>query len=498
MPNVRVLFLNPPSISKLDTAGARFQARRKANTLWYPIWLAYGAGVLENECESFLIDCPAEGIELPDLSGILAQIRPQVIAVYTSTPGIQNDISICREMRNLLGDVKIVLLGPHVTVLPEETLLLSEAVWGAARGEFEYTILELARVVRQGGDYKNILGLSWKNGGKIVHNPPRPLLENLNDLPFVTKVYKKHLHISNYYLSFALHPYVSVYASRGCPSRCTFCLWPQTISGHKPRLRTPENVVAEMEYILRQLPTVKEIFFDDDTFTADPDRVHRICELIKERNINISWSANARANVDLPTLQKMKSAGCRLLVVGYESANQEILTAIKKGVTLSQMEVFTENARKAGIMLHGAFIIGLPGETKNTINNTIEFAKRMQLASAQFSIATPLPGTGFYQWCRDNDFLKNEQYNALLDKTGYQNCVVEYPGLSAEEISEAVDRATEMFYFRPSYLLTMLKQAVRDYRELKRILLGGPGFMSYCIQRRWKKYIKATPEDDAT
>jgi len=461
--------------------------------MWYPSWLAYGAGVTKREFDTNLIDCPAKGIRLPDLVKRLAETKPQLIAIYTSTPSLLNDIKVCQEIIRVLPDTRIMLVGPHVTVLPEHALNLSRAIWGVARGEFEYTILELARAIERGHGYGDISGLSWRQDGKIIHNTDRPLLENLDEIPFVSPIYKEYLDLSKYYLSFALKPYVPIYTARGCPARCTFCLWPQTISGHKLRARTPENVVAELEYISRELPEVKEVLFDDDTFTADRERVHQICDLILSKKLGITWSANARANVDFETLKKMKKAGCRLLMIGYESGNDEILRTIKKGVSLSQMKVFSEDAKKAGLMLHGGFILGLPGETKETIKQTVEFAKSLKLDSGQFSVATPLPGTEFYEWCRQQGFIESDMYlnmeslDNLLDKSGYQSCVLKYPDLSAQEIIEAVDHATVAFYWRPRFFLTMLKHTFKGPQEIKRLLLGGPSFVKYCIKRWWQR-----------
>lgn len=493
---LRILFLNPPSVSRFDAAGARFQARRKANTMWYPAWLAYATGLCQQEFRVNLIDCPAEGIRLADLIERLRNEVPQIAVIYTSTPGIMNDIRVCQELRNQFPEIKTILVGPHVTVLAEPTMRLSEAVWGVVRGEFEYTILELARALEKGQGCSDIQGLSWRDDGKIAHNPDRSLLEDLDALPFVAPVYKEFLDIDRYYLSFALHPYVPIYSSRGCPARCTFCLWPQTISGHKLRARTPENVVAELEYIAQEMPRVQEIVFDDDTFTADTKRVQRICDLILEKGLKLTWSANARANVDRETLKKMKKAGCRLLMIGYESGNDEILRLVKKGVSMERMEAFSRDAKSEGIMLHGGFIIGLPGETKETIKNTVAFAERLGLDSGQFSVATPLPGTEFYDWCREQGFLGEDVFlnannlEALLDDSGYQSSILEYPGLSGREIIEAVDRATVSFYWRPRFFLTMLRHSLKGRREIKRLRLGGPSFVKYCIRRWWRRAFR--------
>ena len=195
----------------------------------------------------------------------------------------------------------------------------------------------------------------------------------LDALPFATDVYQKHLKIENYNVPFLLNPYVSFYTTRGCPALCTFCLWPQTLSGHAWRVRSVENVAREFKQAHKMFPQAKEFFFDDDTFNIRKDRVLALCKEFKP--VGFQWSCTARVHSDYETLKAMADAGARLLIVGFESGDPQILKNIKKGATIEMGRTFVQNCKKVGIHVHGDFIIGLPGETKETIEKTIEYAQ---------------------------------------------------------------------------------------------------------------------------
>ena len=205
-------------------------------------------------------------------------------------------------------------------------------------------------------------GIIYKKEGKPVHNKPRALIEDMDSLPWVTPIYKENLNTADYYNGYMLHPYMSFYTGRGCKSHCTFCLWPQTISGHNYRHKSVKNVIDELTYARDNFPEIKEFFFDDDTLT---DNIPYVEELAKEiGTLGITWSCNAKANVPYETLKIMKDNGLRLLLVGYESGNQQILINIKKGIRTDIARQFTKDCHKLGIVIHGTFIVGLPGETK--------------------------------------------------------------------------------------------------------------------------------------
>ena len=224
---------------------------------------------------------------------------------------------------------------------------------------------------------------------------------------------------------------------------------------------------------------MKEIFFDDDTFTADPPRARKLAELFKP--LGICWSTNSRANVDRESLRVMKDGGLRLFVVGYESGNDQILKNIKKGVSTERARRFTKDCHELGILIHGTFIVGLPGETRQTIEESIRFAREMNPDTIQVSLASPYPGTHFYEYVKENDFLVQDVYN---DEAGYQRCTVSYPEVSAEEIFDAVERFYRKYYFRPKYFLKAAKKMVKSRDERKRMMREAGEFLSTMRKRR--------------
>jgi hopanoid biosynthesis associated radical SAM protein HpnJ len=464
---MKILFLNPPSFDRFDSAGARFAATRKTHSLWHPAWLGYATAFVP---KSKLIDCPASNINLRKLLRLIKGY--ELIVIYTSTQSFNNDLAIAEAIKEKQPQVKIIFVGPHVSVLSEETLKASDAIDGVARKEFEETILAIS----QKKPWPKIKGLSYRKDGRIIHNPNRSLLKNLDKIPFVSKIYKRDVPLKSYHLPFTLHPYIAIYAGRGCPNLCTFCLWPQTFTGRIYRKRGITNLIKEIQWIKENLPQIKEIFFDDDTFTINKSWVKKFCNAVKP--LRITWSVNARADLPYSLLRKMKEAGCRVLVVGYESGDEKILKNVKKNVTIPKMKKFTKDAKRAGLMIHGTFVLGLPGEIKKTIEKTYRFACNLDPDTIQVTIATPLPGTEFYHYCQKHKFLKE---NSLVDKTGYQAPTVSYPHLSAETIHQAVEKFHLRFYFRPQYILKTLCTALSSPAEAKRILISTWEYGKYLL-----------------
>ena len=279
----------------------------------------------------------------------------------------------------------------------------------------------------------------------------------MDALPWVTPVYKRDLTIENYFGGYLQHPYISFYTGRGCKSRCTFCLWPQTVGGHRYRVRSVENVVAEMKWAKNAFPQVKEFFFDDDTLT---DNLPRVEALAKELGkLGVTWSCNAKANVPRRTLEVMKDNGLRLLLVGYESGNQQILFNIKKGMRVEFARRFTKDCHELGIVIHGTFILGLPGETRETIQQTLDFAKEINPHTIQVSLAAPYPGTFLYRQAKENGWLYNEEID-LLTQEGTQIAPLNYPHLSHGEIFNSVEDFYKKFYFRPSKIAAIVAEMI--------------------------------------
>jgi hopanoid biosynthesis associated radical SAM protein HpnJ len=465
---LRTLFLNPPSVDGFDGgAGSRYQARREVKSFWYPTWLAQPAALIPN---SKLIDAPADGISFSD---VLATAQGyDLVILHTSTPSLRSDIHFVEALKARKPEVMVGFVGAHVAVLPEETLNACTSLDFVARKEFDFTIKEIA----EGAPFSEISGVSYRDPatGNVVHRPERPLLMNMDELPFVVKVYKRDLRVENYAIGYLKHPYVSLYTGRGCMSHCTFCLWPQTVGGHKYRVRSVENVYEEMKLAKSLFPQVKEYFFDDDTFTDNRPRAVDIAQKLK--TLGLTWSCNAKANVPFETLKAMREGGLRLLLVGFESGNQQILNNIRKGIRLDRAREFVQNCRRLGIKIHGTFILGLPGETRETIRQTMDFAREMDLDTIQVSLATPYPGTELYAQAVANGWLKTD---SLIDNLGFQGAAIQYPDLTTEEIYRAVEDFYKQFYFRPRPILRILGEMARDRDECARRLREGYEFFRF-------------------
>jgi hopanoid biosynthesis associated radical SAM protein HpnJ len=369
------------------------------------------------------------------------------------------------------------MIGAKAAVEAQATLEASMAIDFVARNEFDFTIKEVA----DGRDLARVAGLSWRNGdGVIVHNEDRAVLENMDELPFVSPVYKRDLVIENYFSGYLKHPYLSFYTGRGCKSRCTFCLWPQTIGGHRYRTRSVGHVIDELVWAKRAFPQVKEFFFDDDTLTDDLPRVEELARAIGK--LGIMWSCNAKGNVPRSTLKIMKDNGLRLLVVGYESGNQKILHNIKKGMLVDVARRFAKDCRELGVVTHGTFILGLPGETRETIEETIRFAIEINPHTIQVSLAAPYPGTFLHKQALANGWLGNAA--ELLSERGTQLASLSYPHLHHSEIFRSVDAFYKRFYFRAPKIAALAGEMVRSPDVMKRRLREGIEFFRFLRERR--------------
>src|SRR5579862_5303025 len=423
---MKTLFLQPPSFDGFDGgAGSRYQAKREIRSFWYPTWLAQPAALVPG---SKLIDAPPARLHLSD---VLPQANDFELAVlHTSTPSFAADVKVAEALKEVNPRLQIGFVGAKVAVEPEASLAASRAVDFVAREEFDFTIQEVA----QGRAFADIDGLSFRDGaGALVHNRARAILEDMDRLPFVTEVYKRDLRVENYFSGYLKHPYVSFYTGRGCRSKCTFCLWPQTVGGHRYRTRSPEHVLQEAALIPKYFPQVQELFFDDDTFTDNAARAETIARGLGK--LGITWSCNAKANVSYETLKVLRDNGLRLVVVGYESGNDQILINIKKGVRLDIARRFTRDCRELGITIHGTFILGLPGETRETIQQTIDYAREINPHTIQVSIAAPYPGTYLYEQSRSNGWLLDDEgAESLVDERGVQTSALSYPHLNRTEI----------------------------------------------------------------
>ena len=462
---LKTLFLNPPSFENFDGgAGSRWPATREIESYWYPVWLAYPAGMLEG---ARLLDAPPHHVSGEETIKIAKDY--EFLVLFTSTPGFPGDIRLARAIKGANPKIKIAFVGPHVTVLPEKSLRECPEIDFVCRKEFDYAVTDYAK----GKPLDEIPGVSFLKDGKVVHHPDAPQIQDLDALPHVTDVYKRDLDVTRYNVPFLLHPFVSLYTTRGCPAQCTFCLWPQTLSGHPWRKRSADDVAREMARAKQLWPDVKEFFFDDDTFNIQKARTIELSAKLKP--LGLTWSCTSRVTTDYETLKAMKEAGCRLLIVGYESGDAQILKNIKKGATVERARQFTKDCHKLGLVVHGDFILGLPGETHKTINNTIAFAKELDVETIQVSVAHAYPGTELYDFVTKNGFMVSGA--KMVDDGGHQLVQMQYPGLPADDIMAAVHRFYDEYYFRPKAVYRILKKAVFDSSERKRLYKEAKTFL---------------------
>jgi len=470
---MRTLFLNPPSFEKFDGgASSRWPATREIESYWYPVWLCYPAGML---ADSKVVDAPPHGISIEQTVTMAKDF--ELLVLFTSAPGFQVDIEIAGMMKDSNPKLKVAFVGPPVTIDPEKALR-NKAIDFIVRREFDYQIADYAK----GKPLEELPSVSFRKDGRIVNNPEGGYIEDLDALPWVTKVYKRDLDITRYNVPFLLNPFVSMYTTRGCPAMCTFCLWPHTHSGHRWRQRSVDDVVSEVRYALEAHPNAKEIFFDDDTFNYQKGRTVELCK--KLAPLNFTWSCNSRVTTDYDTLKAMKDAGCRLMIVGYESGEQQILKNIKKGATIDMAIRFTDNAKKVGLTIHGDFIIGLPGETRESIRKTIDFAKRLDTETIQVSVAHPYPGTEFYDYVKENGLIT---IDSLTDDSGHQLPNIIYPGLDRAELMDAVEQFYGEYYFRPKVIWRVVRKAIFNGEERRRLTKEAREYLS--LRSKRKRFI---------
>ena len=444
---MRILLVSPPYL-KDYMRNARCDFVSLSAAQWYPIWLGYAGAWLEKSGhEIMFVDAPSSNLDHDMTRKIVVDWHPDMLVVYTGQKSRANDVEMADRLTEELGCIS-VLVGPYFSADPVETFRGSRAVTYGIESEFEHPLAELAG----GAEPARIKNLLRRDGDQVVRNGARPYLnsDQLDEIPFVTGFFKRHLNLYDYKTISEFHPFVDLMSGRGCHwGQCTFCLWVHTfVTGKTYNLRSAENLVEEFAYVESDLPEVRSIMIQDDMITDD--RAIELCCLKIKRNIKIPWSCYARCNLNKETMQLMKRAGCRNLHVGYESGDPEILKTIRKGVSIKIMEEFTHNAKSAGLRIHADFAIGFPGETSETVARTIRFAKRLNPHTAQFQLANVLEGTPFFDTCRTNGWLN-------------ENGEPDYPDFSNEQMRAAAKKAYRAFYLSPQWALKCLRHPYENF-----------------------------------
>jgi anaerobic magnesium-protoporphyrin IX monomethyl ester cyclase len=468
---MRVVVANPPwpGPGYGARSDVRWPHKRSDKYIEYPIYLSYAAAVIEEAgFEVSFVDAIMDELSIEGFAQVVRDAGPRLVLLETSTPSIGFDLETAAAIKHLLPGALVALLGSHVTYFDRETVAMNPAVDVVVRGEFEYVAADLARALQSGDDLSGVLGLTYRDAdGDVRRNADRPLFEPLDRMPFPARhIVKDDGYRAGIYSGG--HPTAMV-SSRGCPYRCTFCLWPGILYGRKFRARSAENVVNEIEEAVRVYGH-DEIYFDDDTFTIDRLRVMEICRLIRERGLEreVEWIAQCRVDtVDREMLEAMKAANCGYILFGVESGSPQMLKRMKKGITLDKVREAFRLTREVGIKTQAFFLFGIPGETQDTIQETIQFAKELNASSTQFAVAIPHPGTALYEECKANGWLTSENW---VDYTS-EASLIETPWLTAKEVEAARLRAYREYYYRPRFILSEALK-IRRLADVKRLARG--------------------------
>jgi len=473
---MRILFLNP-SYGKGFCKTARWFAKSRAREQRHPDYILTTIALLEREgCVCKFVDGSARDVSFIATRSIFREFNPDAVVINVTTPSIDSDLNyakMCKEESN--GKCLTIAIGPHVTSEPEDGLKRGEPFLDAVvRREYDYTLKEFADT----GKLYDLKGVSYLKDGKVIDNPDRPFIEDLDSLPYPAW---HHINLRDYYAPAKRNPFLTLITGRGCENQCTFCLLPQVMYGRRYRVRSAGNVLDEIEYDIRAFPELKEIMFEDDTFTLKKyhGRLKEICQGILDRKIRISWACNARPDlVDQSILRLMKKAGCRMVCVGFESGDEEILRNIKKGISPDVMREFAKACREASISVHGCFVIGSPGETVHSIKKSAGFAASLPIDTVQFSGLCPYPGTEFYRWCKEGNYITAKNWNEWVDSRGEQKTIVNYPHLSGEAMNKAIDASLYKFYLRPSYILSQIFHP-KSYYDVQARIRGMFNFINH-------------------
>jgi len=477
---MKIIYINPPYGDNF-VRSARWAAKSRGRVQRHPEQALIQIAVLEaagHQCK--FIDGAALNLTKDNISAQIKDFQPELVIIHTTTPSIYSDIDYAKSAKQIV-DCKAVLVGAHASAEPDDCFRIAEGTVNfIIRGEVEYSLRDIATQIPAA----EIKGISFWQDGNIIHNPDRAPLD-VNELPFPAWQY---VDPRWYQDGGKLFPFLTLYSGRGCFGMCTYCRETSVVNGRRMRMRDPKLVVNEMEYDLRLFPYLKEIMFETDTFTAVKSHVEGVCNEIIRCNLHkkISWSCNARVDIDLTLLPLMKKAGCRMLMVGFEFGTNAQLDSVKKGTTIEQSKAFAKEAHRLGFTIHGCFMIGAPGETAESAQATINFAKSLPLDTIQVSGIAVYPGTELYTWAKENGFLTAKDWTEWVNADHEQVTILSYPQFSKEQIDLYIDKALKEFYLRPAQIAKMILK-LRNWADFKRKLFGFKSFLDYFLFGKVKK-----------
>jgi radical SAM superfamily enzyme YgiQ (UPF0313 family) len=480
---MKIVMLNPPFMDRYSKS-SRSPAVTKSGTIYFPLWLSYATGVLDKAGHEIkLIDAPAKSMKNEETLEMINSFAPSFVVIDTSTPSINSDLAFAKSIKAILPTVRICLVGTHATACVDEILPNNPHIDFIARHEYDYTLPELADAIEGKVKLLDVKGISYLENGTIAHNADREYIQDLDELPFVAEVYKKYLDIKDYFYAHVSYPTVSIFSSRGCPSKCFYCMYSQVMFGKAYRKRSAKNLYDECVYITKNFPEVKEILIDDDNFAVDQKNVKEFCQLMIDNKVKLKWVVQCRVTLEYKTMVLMKKAGCRLVVVGYESGSQKVLDGMHKGITLEMSLKFNDAAKKAHMRVHGCFMVGNPGETKETMMETLEFSKKLRMDTVQYFPLIVYPGTEAWAWAKEHDYIKAKNYDEWLTPDGMHNCVLSTPEVSNQELVDFCNYARKRFYLRPSYCFMKLGECLTSKDDFVRTFKAFGTFKKYLLKK---------------
>ena len=471
---MKVVIANPPWPGEGygTRSNIRWPHRRGDKVLTFPIYLAYAASILNKaNINVIAIDAIEKEFDIDSFVNEIKRIDPKIVFLEISTPSIYSDLEIAEKLKTSTNAL-ISFMGPHATYFHKELIENYRFIDFCIRNEFEYTIRDLCLALKENKSFDEVLGITYRKDSKVIINKNRSVIENLDELPFPDRIQFK---LENYQQAFYGGKKTALLiASRGCPYNCTFCLWPDTLYGHKHRERSAKNIVDEIELLITDYG-VDEIYFDDDSFTISKAQVLAICNELKSRNIGIPWLCMGRVNnVDEEMLNSMKESGCKEIFYGFESGSQEILNHSYKNITLEQIKKAVELTKKTGICAGGSFVFGLQKESMKTVKETIRFAKKLGANYVQFTLASPFPGTKLYEEVKEKNLLK---LNSWADLDGTKGPIIETEFLSKKQLSGVIRKAYLQYYTSPRIIIQNLK-AISDMNSFRKIMRGAFSVLS--------------------
>lgn len=489
---MKVAILNP-SFGDDFVRVARWAAKSRGRVQRHPEYLLTAAQVLIDQGHDLIyVEAAARNFTPEQAKKIICDFKAELLVIHATTPSIYNDIEQAKAIKDSIN-CKVAFVGQHVSAEVDNTFEIGQDVIDyVLLHEYDYTLRDLAK----GDPLPTVLGMSWWNGQEVINNPPRSPLD-IRELPFPAW---QLIEPEWYPDGGKKFPFLTLMTGRGCNNGCTFCRDPQLMYGYKLRNRSAKQVVDEMEYDIKLHPQIREIMFETDTFAAERQHVIDVCNLIIKRGINkkVSWSCNMRVDTDLDVLPLMKESGCRMLMTGFEFGYDDGLKAINKGgVSVDMADKYAHKAADLGFTIHGCFMIGAPGETKETAQKTIDFAKSLPLDTVQITGVASYPGTSLYKWAKKNNFLRADDWRQWLNAQKEQRTLLSYPQFSSEDIDEYIDKGLKEFYLRPKQMWKMFI-SIRSMGDLLRKLHGFKAFVDYFAKKIINIFRKPAKQEPIT